>query len=152
MFTENCEKIQTCPSIVAQEEQGKISYLMKVKQLYRKYWQTFSSRYTHEHSQLIITHLIANYLINAATIYKTTWSIYQVRVIKMHRNEKFDHKFQKLYQTINSGLHLHTDTSGSWAVKGGMPVISSNKIIPTDHQSAAYPTCIQSSMTSTSLP
>lgn len=29
------------------------------------------------------------------------------------------------------------DTSGDSAVKGGIPVINSNKIIPTDHQSAA---------------
>lgn len=29
------------------------------------------------------------------------------------------------------------DTSGDSALKGGIPVISSNKIIPTDHQSAA---------------
>jgi hypothetical protein len=28
-------------------------------------------------------------------------------------------------------------TSGRSAVKGGIPVINSNKIIPTDHQSAA---------------
>lgn len=29
------------------------------------------------------------------------------------------------------------NTSGRSAVKGGIPVINSNKMIPTDHQSAA---------------
>jgi hypothetical protein len=35
-------------------------------------------------------------------------------------------------------VNLNTkNTSGRSAVKGGIPVINSNKMIPTDHQSAA---------------